>query len=396
MVQELGPGALLFKMDIKNAFRLLPIHPKDFDLLGFKFENNYYFDKCLPFGCSISCSTFEKFSTFLEYLVRKKANSKHVLHYLDDFLGGGRASTNESQDLLNKFISCMRQLNVPLAEEKTEGPIEVLCFLGLELDSVNMVVRIPMDKVKEAVIKIEHILFKSRVTLREVQSVIGLLNFACRAVVTGRPFCRRLINAICGLSKPHHHLRVSGAMKADLQMWLTFLKDFNGVSVFHKQFWSTNNQLQLFSDSAEGEGLGFGVYYAGQWACAKWPTKWHTSGFTQDITFLEIFPIFVSLKIWGKNLSGSKLCFNCDNKAVVDIVNSMTSRNKNVMVVLRLITLTCLEHNIVIKAQHVPGTDNNICDSLSRFQFQRFRQVAPNADVDPQPVPDEIWSIWAM
>jgi hypothetical protein len=52
----LGRGCLLAKSDIKSAFRLIPIHPADFELLGFKFEGLDYFDKMLTFGASISCS----------------------------------------------------------------------------------------------------------------------------------------------------------------------------------------------------------------------------------------------------------------------------------------------------------------------------------------------------
>ena len=57
MVQDLGPKCELFKMDVKSAFRLLPVNPVDFDQLGFTFNVFFfYFDKCLPFGCSISCN----------------------------------------------------------------------------------------------------------------------------------------------------------------------------------------------------------------------------------------------------------------------------------------------------------------------------------------------------
>jgi hypothetical protein len=65
IVKNLGKGALIGKKDIQSAFKLLPIYPGDFDLLGFKIGSNYYIDKCLPMGCSISCSTFEHFSTFI-------------------------------------------------------------------------------------------------------------------------------------------------------------------------------------------------------------------------------------------------------------------------------------------------------------------------------------------
>ena len=60
MVASLGKNAVLVKMDVLSAFRLLIIHPDDFELFGFKFKDHYFFDKCLPMGCSASCALFEK------------------------------------------------------------------------------------------------------------------------------------------------------------------------------------------------------------------------------------------------------------------------------------------------------------------------------------------------
>lgn len=73
------------KTDIKSAFRLLPVRPEDFELLGMCVDGLYYFDRCLPMGCSVSCSTFECFSTFLEFCTRKVAESQNIVHYLDDY-----------------------------------------------------------------------------------------------------------------------------------------------------------------------------------------------------------------------------------------------------------------------------------------------------------------------
>ena len=74
IVKILGKSALMAKMDIKSAFRLLKCNPGDFDLLGIQLEENYYMDKCMPMGCSISCATFEKFSTFLHWAVSDTRN----------------------------------------------------------------------------------------------------------------------------------------------------------------------------------------------------------------------------------------------------------------------------------------------------------------------------------
>ena len=70
---------------------------------------------------------FEQVATFLEFAVKRHMKSGELLHYLDDFLGGDR-SYSACEKLMDIFHTCMADLCVPLAEEKTEGPTEVLCF----------------------------------------------------------------------------------------------------------------------------------------------------------------------------------------------------------------------------------------------------------------------------
>lgn len=395
MVQDLGQGCLLGKADIKSAFRLLAVSPHDFDQLGFKFDEKFYFDKAMPFGCSKSCNTWEKFARFLEFCVSRHSNRGALLHYLDDFLFGGKKGTDDCKHIMDIFRVTMDRLGVPIASEKTEGPVTILCFLGLELDSEEMVIRIPLPKVLEIIERIQSILSKDKVTLKAMQSLIGVLNFACRAIVPGRPFCRRLINSICGLTQPFHHLRITKGIRQDLQLWLTFFQDFNGISVFHDRFWVSNEDVQLFTDSAAGEGLGFGVYFAGKWTYGVWPQTWFALGITNDITVLELFPMLVALHIWGKELRNKKICFRSDNLAVVHIVNTMTSKSDRVMVILRAFTLLCLRFNVVARSTHVSGVFNTLADALSRLQIQKFHKLAPEAEPMPEPIPDHLWKLFS-
>lgn len=115
MVSSLGKGARLGVQDIKSAFRLLPISPGDFDLLGIYFDGNFYVDKSLPFGCSIACALFEKFSTFLHWLVVSSAGKHSVKHYLDDFIFGGSANSDDCLVLMNTFTELCNELGVPIA-----------------------------------------------------------------------------------------------------------------------------------------------------------------------------------------------------------------------------------------------------------------------------------------
>ena len=56
LAMSVGPRAWLAKTDIKSAFRLLPVAPSDYELLDFQFQGKFYYDRCLPMGCSISCA----------------------------------------------------------------------------------------------------------------------------------------------------------------------------------------------------------------------------------------------------------------------------------------------------------------------------------------------------
>lgn len=55
LVQRFATGSLLAKTDIQDAFRIVPIHPEDYHLLGFSWYGKFYYDRCLPMGASSSC-----------------------------------------------------------------------------------------------------------------------------------------------------------------------------------------------------------------------------------------------------------------------------------------------------------------------------------------------------
>jgi hypothetical protein len=68
------------KCDIEDAFRLVPIHPTDYHLLGFTWNNLYYYDRCLPMGASSSCQIFESFSSSLHWIMENKYCAAGMYH----------------------------------------------------------------------------------------------------------------------------------------------------------------------------------------------------------------------------------------------------------------------------------------------------------------------------
>ena len=231
MIKQLGQGCFLAKTDIKSAFRIIPILPRDYDLLGIFWQGKYYYDRVMPMGCASSCRTFEMFSTAIEWVAKKHLSMPHLIHILDDYLMAA-PTFHQCRINLDRFLSLCAYLGVPMAPEKTVGPENVLAFAGIELDTLRMEARLPLDKTEKCKTLVSTFLRRKKVTLREIQSLVGLLNFACSVVVPGRAFLRRLIDLTRGVKSPHHFIRLNKSSKADLVLWQSFLDDFNGRSFF--------------------------------------------------------------------------------------------------------------------------------------------------------------------
>lgn len=100
-------------------------------------------------------------------------------------------------------------IGVPISLEKTCGPDQVITYLGYELDSTKMECRLLKEKILKCINKIQEAMEQSKLTLKQLQSIIGLLNFACNVVLPGRAFLRRLIDLTIGVKKQYYRIRMT-------------------------------------------------------------------------------------------------------------------------------------------------------------------------------------------
>jgi hypothetical protein len=363
-------GCLLSKADIENSFKIIPIHPDDHELFGFPLGDQYLFDKTLPMGLSFSCKLFETFSTAVHWIIDHKLGVSGCVHFLDDFLFEGPANSPLCLQTLENFLTMSKQIGLPIKADKTVFPTTTLTFLGLELDSELIEIRLPLDKLGKLKDQLNHFKFKKKATLRELQSLIGLLNFACSVVPPGRAFLRRLIDLTIGLSKPHHHRRLNKETRSDIQAWLIFVESFNGKCLFLSDRWGTSEQLNLYTDASN---IGFGGLFRKHWFAIKWPTDW----LKYHITIREFFPIVVAIQLWGNALSNKCVTFFTDNSGVVHIINKQSSKDPTIMKLVRKFDVLTLQFNNLFKAVHIPGIKNTAADHLSRLQIQKFREEFP-------------------
>ena len=148
LVEQLGRGTLLAKVDIQSAYRMLPIHPDDRWLLGMRWEGSVFVDTALPFGLRSAPKIFTAVADALEWIVKCEGVSS-VIHYLDDFLLAGSPGSLQCARDLNTLLSSFSRLGVPVATQKLEGPTTCLTFLGIEIDTMALQLRLPQVKLVE-------------------------------------------------------------------------------------------------------------------------------------------------------------------------------------------------------------------------------------------------------
>lgn len=67
--------------------------------------------------------------------------------------------------------------------------------------------------------------------------------------------------------------------------------------------------------------------------------------------------------------------------AVVHVINTLTSTSTGVMNIVRKLVLFTLQHNITNKAQHIPTKLIKIADTISRSQWETFRNLSPEVEM---------------
>ena len=390
VVVGIGGGAFLAKTDIKSAYKIIPIHPLDYHLLGFRWGGKYYYAKTLPMGAASSCAIFERLSMALQFLAFRGVGVFSCIHVLDDFLFIAPSRDQCGRDL-QMFAGMCEFAGVPIAHEKTEGPSQVLDFLGITIDVPMGLSRLPRDKVDRCRGLVEDFLVCQKVTLGQLQQLLGLLNFACRAVVPGRPFLATLYSLTKGIRRQCYKVRLTRAAKEDLAIWSTFLTDFNCCSFFLEGTVHSRVDVGLYTDASPT--VGFGVCCGSEWVCGRWSGVWLGKG----ILVLETYAVLLAMAVWGPQLANRSILMHVDNLALVQILNK---RYAEVVPLVRVLFLLGLRYNIVLAAQHVPGVLNVAADALSRFDFQAFRTSSPRAAFLPRRVPawirPEVFDPWTQ
>ena len=388
----LQEGDFMATIDISNAYRAVNIHPacRERQGLSWDFGNGvvHMRDNRLCMGLSSSPFVFSKISDFIvRCMVRE--NWDECVNYLDDFCVVSRSEQRcvESQQGL---VGILRRLGFYISFRKLTPPSRINRFLGIDVDSVLMELRLPLDKLEKLVVQLKLYMKRRKATRLELEGLGGVLAHCCKVVHGGRTFSRRVYDLIASAKKASHKVRLNEEFRKDLAWWLEFAAKFNGKA---KIIQPHEPVISVYSDASK---FGFGALHGEDWVAGAFDFKgerelqgWLGHHFvyadeqgcrSDNINVLELWPIVVGVRRWGAGWRDRSVVFVTDNTQVMAGLNSGRSRNKISMAWLRIIFWASITHNFEVKSVYVNTKSNVICDSLSRLD--KFKNIARIRDAD--------------
>jgi hypothetical protein len=365
-VSFIKPGSYLAKVDIKSAYRNVPIHPRSQEATGLQwtFENGehcYFYDRKLPFGGRASPSIFHRMSQAVKRVMANRGFTKMVA-YLDDFLLIGD-TFEECDNSWKSLKELLTSLGFPLNDKKLIAPVQKLDFLGITIDTKSCTLSLPNEKLVDIRVTLREFLCKNRLTKLQLQRIAGKLNFAAKCVRGARTFLRRILNGINVLKRPHHKLKVQGAIRHDFEWWYNFVEDFNGVVPF-----IDDRPVAPIITDACGLGGG-GLLNNGDFFYVNWQTD-HPDIANLPINYKETVTAALAVIRWGHLCKNRIVHLFIDNQCAVSLMNKCAAKSAVVMSILRKMFWLSVKFNFVVKAFYVPGECNEFADAVSRLHEQ--------------------------
>lgn len=244
-----------------------------------------------------------------------------ILNYLDDLASA--ETVDKAKFAYDTLGAVINKCGIEEAKNKACPPSTIMTFLGILFNTEKLTMEVTPDRLQEIRHLLKSWLGRNTASLREIQSLIGKLNFIAAYVRPGRIFIARMLQWLKVLNKesnPHQQVSIPLYVQKDVLWWQIFLPLYNGVSLMVYEEWSEPDRV-CSSDACLHSCGGF---CSGKYFHTKFPENFKTRNY--NITILEMFAIIICLKLWGSDFKGKRLQMFCDNQAVCQIINTGKSR----------------------------------------------------------------------
>src|SRR6202171_6673349 len=144
---------------------------------------------------------------------------------------------------------------MPMDLNKENGPSIELTYIGCLINTVDFTIGVPSEKRESTLKLLETTMSNRKISVEDLESLIGKLQFNEKAVRKGRSYLyalrQQLVNAQKAKAESWHRIKFSSSAKHELKWWHNALQHDSKVSLLHYVKWSDPlGVLELTSDAS--------------------------------------------------------------------------------------------------------------------------------------------------
>lgn len=279
-------------------------------------------------------------------------------------------------------LHTLRSLGFLSNDDKNESPTQSITFLGGGLDTNTggtgaCSMYVPEDKRQRVITACSAMAHATKVHVRELMALLGLLMFCSNIVHGTKLYLRSGFDLIKG-KQPSEMTGISRRFKLDLQYLVRLYKLALPRTMLTRRMVSTT-----FGSWDASTSWGMGGFLDGRYFSEKWstflsntdcPTFYPKEGTpTFHINYLELFAGYWFLKLWGATLQGCTIVCHTDNTVTESMLRRMWGKTTFIPL-LKEIQVLLVKYDVALSPQRISTDDNTLSDCLSRGAFNEYEQ----------------------
>ncbi len=400
-VYNLGKGCILSKLDHIAAYKMIPAKPEQYRLQGFAWLTMYFIELRQTFGSCSSVFNYDVFHKLFCAIIRELTHTKDesLFRVLDDLIVITK-TLDENKNFVETYIKTAKELNIPLAETnnaeksfvyQTRGTV-----LGISIDTANMTWSLGTQKIHAYKFQIQRTINAKTVSLKELQSVNGILNTIVQLCPTLKFWRTPILADMSQARYKEQKIQLSMETKLCLSGWMRILNSLKNGFPIPEPMREPPEHILCFVTDAAGiakntelkHEIGVGacgfwkpnneIIYVGQ---EFWESNFITTTFDQQgkfigckTTLLEIIGWILPLYHMIQTIKNKRVLILVDNVAsVFGYENGKSRQDPWASFMLNAINFVLVRNQVKLYVQHLRRVSTFqaiLADALTRKDKQ--------------------------
>ena len=310
----LKQGDYMTKVDLKDAYFMIPISKKHKHLTRFNWGGKTFQFNCLPFGLSSAPSVFTK--TTRPLMTTLRSMGLRTIMYIDNILIMAELEILAKEHTVG-LIHLLENLGFVINYRKSQlTPTQEIEFLGFVITSNSVELKLPGEKIKKIRAETRRLANQTEPKALALSRLLGKLNHATQAIPPAPLFYRNLQNCLkVALEKGNQEyscpIHLSEDCITELQWWETHLTNWNGRSLILPP--------PTMTIETDASTIGWGAAHQGTRTGGPWSNREKR----MHINCLELLAATLAIKCFARDKTNIAILLKVDNTTAISYINKL-------------------------------------------------------------------------